>query len=669
MIYTDEEIALINKYVIALSNNLQSINDEKEPNNLLIQIFDILISCVRSLQHYIESDDIEISWQSPQVKLDYEIKYDWVNNSWPQQNLSLEDLQGKTEKEKILLPIEKFLETKGQSILLILSKGVIVRKEKNTITYLLPVHEDLALEQMSRDDKNAYIQKLLKPISFFGKPTHSFSSIEKRKKYKIINRYTNPFEFYDSTSFTEKNLDTLNLLNDSNDQKCPGINFQMYDEITSSLIHGSITAVFYPLVIDIDNQTMHVPIHTSITPLLSEKHNTPIDPTTWPKDKREVFWTELIRSLENTKDSLRTSLDDGYQLIPANPVILATLKAIWNGGSDFETTVKGWDKGYFEHHHNKSPNSKIIIYFANDTSQLDTTSPRSYIEQLNSFVADIALIILAKIGHPSTKKEPYSPTLKPVELSIDEIICIKKLQVFSKEKEDFIQQVCKAMSLLSELRFDLKNWPTWNSSTSSRNTTILEQGHIFYISQKDQYCWSIHAGEWANYWLDIANISSLIRIPNALFELSNSKHRETELLAKKIGQHLTLLSADVGMNHLIVLITDILESIGELPKQIYRPKNWGRTYERFQEAISKLNRGFTILTSQIPASELRHSGWIKPWLESEAKFQLFSFHHIIPVEKFSLPVEPLLEEDKTLKTDIKKSLLKKTKHRKIWQNS
>ncbi|MGQ9569160.1 MAG: helix-turn-helix domain-containing protein [Anaerolineae bacterium] len=258
-----------------------------------------------------------------------------------------------------------------------------------------------------------------------------------------------------------------------------------------------------------------------------------------------------------------------------------------------------------------------------------------FVESLSPFTGDVALAVLAQMGEPSLGDRPRYPLLQPVKINADAILRYKGLQRYGMERRLLRERVAEEMRRLQSLRFDVEKFPVYNPETRKweGKGQSWRGDRLFDIVEVEQYqpdfwdgkeqveiAWSVRAGQWAYYWLNAQGRAYVARMARALLELDHRENRATEVMAKKIGQRVALLS--YGDKVLEFRIGKLLEDIGELIVPDMRPKDWaGRTKERFDEAMLALKEAGIFSDVQWPdgygpGDPDRARGWPERWLRA-----------------------------------------------------
>ncbi len=129
--------------------------------------------------------------------------------------------------------------------------------------------------------------------------------------------------------------------------------------------------------------------------------------------------------------------------------------------------------------------------------------------------------------------------------------------------------------------------------------------------------WFVRAGQWAYWWMNAQGRVWVTRLARTLLELDHRTNRGSAVMAKKIGQHTTLLRG--ALRHCTVLerrIEHLLADVGELPTAAARGSHWaGRVRERFDKAMLALVKADVFASVDWPegfgpGDSNRNKGWV-----------------------------------------------------------
>lgn len=332
----------------------------------------------------------------------------------------------------------------------------------------------------------------------------------------------------------------------------------------------------------------------------------------------------------------------GLGTVPDNPLLMAGLQAIWKGGPKARALLSGWREAetgrpYFEHRGKKG--GRILVY-PNPGDGLEapisTTAEALWalVESLNPFTADVALAVLAQLADPLEGDRPKYPLLQPVRITVDSILRYKGIQRWGMERRVLEDRVREEMERLRTLRFDVQGWLDPDPATNKvpRQGLSWEGDRLFDIVKVEHWqeglfgkeplavAWSVRAGQWAYYWLNAQGRVLVARLSRVLLELDHRENRGAAVIAKKVGQYLTLLAS--RSRRFDMRIGRLLEAVGELPEPEARTKNWaGRTRERFDNAMLMLQEAGVFQTvawpdGHGPGDQDRTRGWVERWLNA-----------------------------------------------------
>lgn len=348
--------------------------------------------------------------------------------------------------------------------------------------------------------------------------------------------------------------------------------------------------------------------------------------------------------------------------LPNNPLIAAGLGAIWKGGPRARTLVGGWsetENGNPIYQHAGGRGGRILIYPnlpRNAASPLPAAEALwNFVESLNPFTSDVALAVLAQLCEPSMGNKPKYPLLESVRISSDAILRYKGIQRWGLERQLLQERVFEEMERLRTLHFNVEKYPARNPKTGKWEPegASWQGDRLFDIVKVEQYqkslhgdreqievSWLVRAGQWAYWWLNAQGRVWIARMARVLLELDHRETRGSAVMAKKIGQRITLLDGTLQPGTLSPLRIDhLLESVGELLSPEKRDKNWaGRTRERFDEAMLKLQEVGVFGRVEwpdgcTPGDLDRNKGWVEKWLAARVQITLPEAPPELPKDK------------------------------------
>lgn len=335
--------------------------------------------------------------------------------------------------------------------------------------------------------------------------------------------------------------------------------------------------------------------------------------------------------------------------IPSNPLLTGALEAVWSGGGDARTLMRGWRENAARRPvfiYDEMKHGRITAYLNGtnraNASMLDTEGAWSCIEQMSPFTGDVILAVLAQICDPSTQDRSKGPVREPVRITARAILDYKGMNQRGKEAKNLEIRIAKQMELLRHLYFDIQKLPGRNPKTGEWDShgVTLEGDRLFDIVRVDEYqedlfgektnigmSWFVRPGLWANHWLNTEGTMWIGKLARRLLTYRHTNHAFT----KKIGQRLTLLHNirhKTKFQPLYLRISTILSSVGELPEASNRTKNWPRrTRDNFEQALMRLQEDGIISSVEWeggygPGEGRRTKGWVEKWLESKVTIQM-----------------------------------------------
>jgi hypothetical protein len=303
----------------------------------------------------------------------------------------------------------------------------------------------------------------------------------------------------------------------------------------------------------------------------------------------------------------------GVGRFPINPVISAGFEAIFKGGRRARSLSGGWfqdDGGGVAYIHLSNRSGHILVY-PNPPREPDAVLPTAetrwgYVESFNPLTADVALAVLAQLCEPSQGDRPKYPMLQPVLITARAILDYKGIKRRGPERQVLVKRIDEEMERLRALHFDVEAFPAFDAAANrylkaswqgDRLFDIvkveLRQGNVPGGQQQIAVGWKVRAGQWAYWWLNAQGRVYLGRIARALLQLDHRSNRGAEVMAKKIGTRLLLIS--YASEPLRFGIGRLLEFIGELPEPTERGKNWAAHVRgNFERALMMLGPGDAI---------------------------------------------------------------------------
>jgi DNA-binding XRE family transcriptional regulator len=339
----------------------------------------------------------------------------------------------------------------------------------------------------------------------------------------------------------------------------------------------------------------------------------------------------------------------GVAQIPNNPLIAATFTAIFKGGPKARSLLNGWEvdqDGIIKYRHIGRRGGEIAIYF--DVAKEKTANrgalvakQSALIESFNPLTADTLLAVLAQICERGAGNRTFYPLTSPVLVSTNAVLKYKGVKRWGWERSDLRRRVKHELELLSRLRFDVLQFPSWDPAIKSWNhkgvsvvgdkvIDVMDGDEIAVLLNNREKLldatWSVRIGHWGRWWLNAQAKVWLGEVPQNLMEFDHRANRGAANLAKKIGISTTvLLEALKSRGYVERRIDHLLDAIGELPIMEARDSHWaGRTRDRFDEALMRLQEvgvfgNVTWLAAGGPGDLDRNKGWVEQWLGSKVR--------------------------------------------------
>jgi DNA-binding XRE family transcriptional regulator len=339
----------------------------------------------------------------------------------------------------------------------------------------------------------------------------------------------------------------------------------------------------------------------------------------------------------------------GAAQIPNNPLIAAAFTAIFKGGPKARSLINGWDadeNGVIRYRHIGRRGGEISIYFdvpkgSNSNRGAFVAAQTELIEAFNPLTADTLLAVLAQICDRGSGNRSFYPLTTPALISTNAILKYKGVRRWGWERSDLRRRIKGELELLSRLRFDVVQFPSWDPSIKSWNhkgvsvvgdkiIDVLDGDEIAVVLNNREKLldamWTVRIGHWGRWWLNAQAKVWLGEVPQNLIEFDHRANRGAANMAKKIGISSTvLLEALKSRSYVERRIDHLLETIGELPIVEARDSHWaGRTRDRFDEALIRLEEAgvfekVTWLAAGGPGDLDRNKGWVEQWLGSKVR--------------------------------------------------
>lgn len=352
-------------------------------------------------------------------------------------------------------------------------------------------------------------------------------------------------------------------------------------------------------------------------------------------------------TLEGASQSVPNAFLSGHATIPNNPLIAATVAALFKGGPKAAELLGGWSETAerrLVYRHIGRKRGQIVVYAdlcGEDRSSTPSLAEQwAYVRSLSPLTVDVLMMILAQLCDPSQRGRAMYPTLSPVKVTVNRLLGYKRYSRWGLERAQFRASFADEIGRLQKLRFDVREYPGWDASIDRWNARGLDYfgDCIFEVGNaREKYCserqdclleaaWLIRAGHWAEWWLNTRGTVWTSSVPNLLLTLDHRRNRGIELLAKKIGFHMLLLWGAVRSRYTFVRRVDhLLEDIGELVIPAQRDSHWaGRLRDRLDEALLRLQEiGLFAEVSWPdgwgPGDLDRGKGWVDHWLASNVR--------------------------------------------------
>ena len=325
---------------------------------------------------------------------------------------------------------------------------------------------------------------------------------------------------------------------------------------------------------------------------------------------------------------------DGAGTVPVNPLTCAAIRALMNAGHAAKGHLGGWhadeDGQPLYRHFGKRAGEIRIRIDATDGPDIGEDG-WEILEGVSPFTLDVALALLAQLCDPRTRDRTKWPMSYPAAVSASRILRYKGITRWGTDRGKLLRRIDEEIHRLQTLRFDLIDFPAWDSAVGRWNPAgvsvtgvrLIEAEESESTATRDRV-WLVRLGPWTEWWLNSRAKVWTGPLPKALIEFDHRKNRGTEVLAKKMGIDVLMLWCAIRSRaHIERRVESLLEDIGELPAPEHRNAHWaGRLRDRFDEALLSLKEKGLIDNIVwpdrfAPGSCDRNKGWVEPWLASK----------------------------------------------------
>lgn len=344
--------------------------------------------------------------------------------------------------------------------------------------------------------------------------------------------------------------------------------------------------------------------------------------------------------------AIANAFPDGWGKIPDNPLIAASIAALFKGGSGARSLMGGWspdDEGRLTYGHIGKRGGRILVSLDQDAvlageGKTDLDSQWSFVERVSPLTVDVLLAVLAQICAPGVDNGSNRPLAAPVPIAARAILGYKGLQRWGAEGAALRRRVDEEIVRLHGLRFDIRGLPGWDPDQRRWNArgVSVDGDRLFDIVDstiarstrkgdpvRSETVWLARAGQWAHGWMNSQAGVRLGAVPQQVLEFDHRRNRGSAVLAKKIGLDTVVLWDTMpSRNSRGRRIGDLLEDIGELPRLDVRSGRWGaRMRDRFDWAILTLQETGVLGVVVWPMGYEAHGadrgkGWVETWLAS-----------------------------------------------------
>jgi len=337
---------------------------------------------------------------------------------------------------------------------------------------------------------------------------------------------------------------------------------------------------------------------------------------------------------------------DGWGRIPDNPLVAASVAALFRGGRGARALADGWSsgrEGRLTYRRVAEDDIQIVVSLDPDAVLTSEGSASlagqwSYVERISPLTIDVLLAVLAQLCAPCTVNDSKHPSPPPVPITARAILGYKRLQRWGAEGAALRRRVDSEIVRLQALRFDIRPIAACGPGLGRRNTqgVSADGDRLFDIVESTivrtarsgsaarfEPVWTVRAGRWARWWMNTGAGVRFGAVPRPVLEFDHRRNRGPAVLAKKIGLGAAALWGGMrSRGSLDRRIGDLLADIGELPRRDARGGRWGaRMRDRFDAAMLILQETGVIGRVEWPAGyqpgHVAHGrGWVDTWLAS-----------------------------------------------------
>ena len=336
----------------------------------------------------------------------------------------------------------------------------------------------------------------------------------------------------------------------------------------------------------------------------------------------------MQRSLEPKNGKDRQPTDRGALPVPTNPVIMATLRAIYAGGAKPRWQSNSFGRPYYRH---EARDGKISLFFESPPNFRSLIHPyyistprmdfvysgklRQIVSRLSVETADVFLILMsriARLGHPLTGI---------ARIGLDEIAKLRGVNLRHGSSrtlfEDFRQEVLR----LADMRLTM-SWKDYRGGGTvslgrERPDRLLDILDMEY--KKDGRTWTafrFRCGQALSHFLDPEGLRWIGYYSKSLLRLNPY----TEAFTKKLGTYWIMLGIIAGKKGQQPAATPrtILDFCGEAILW-HAP---GRTVDAFIRAHERLAEIDVLDTSPVLEPPDRGRGYFGEWLDQSLTVKL-----------------------------------------------
>jgi len=277
---------------VKIFNNGLKDYETKHPHWHLEVLVSLIKWGLRNLKHFIEEKrDSKITWDSPLVELHYPVEWDW-NSPHEGDQLHGKQILGKFSKKdttdaKALTKTLAGMMAARFNVMALghFTNGTWFEKRENAYIPYLPVEFDVAIKKIENKQKqHEAAEELFRPFSIGATRINLPSKLKKNTRI--------PKNVFKQLKAASQQMDI------------PGVSFS--GDVNGRKIWAGLVFEIHPLTINYDKQKAYhaVTIGLAFEHKMSGNNVVSLTPAKWPRADRDIFWNEILQSLNKLTEWL-----------------------------------------------------------------------------------------------------------------------------------------------------------------------------------------------------------------------------------------------------------------------------------------------------------------------------------------------------------------------------